>query len=420
MVEKFGKPYPQGPLVNRRGFLRQSADAGIALTLLATSGHDTPYTDPAAPQPQIPTLPCGTLVVGGGNTAGIFNALDKSGLLPGGGGWKKFLHKKKVICMGCASGDLKASDQQNAESIHKWCLKQDIFFDGKLHEYSKEKGVDFYRQSGAADVIFIKDAQYNIKHEAKIIEAIKDPDTVFFDCAGGDQDLQMKILNQTPDIKKALKQRWMADPSLMVYTTSASAAALSKHMMSDDEIREGLGWLDNIIVDMHMLREEKIGPEKEKKIVNRVPRLQKGVKECSEAMNPNVIGIGVDEATALVMRRECDLVGGKPAERMTGTILAAVDDDGKVRSGSVSKTHNVYVVRKKDWNKTQEDLLTYTPVAGPRDKAPAGLFIDPYMLTKLTKMQPGQFEEAFNDLPKDTQDHIMATLQAAGKKVTAR
>jgi hypothetical protein len=275
---------------------------------------------------------------------------------------------------------------------------------GKIREFSKEKGLSFYQEHGAEQIAFIKDAAYNKEHQDEIVKAIQDPDTVMFDFSGGDQDLQMKILNQTPRIKEALKQRWIADPNLFVYTTSASAAALSTHMMSEGDIRPGLGWLENIIVDMHMLRNGEHGPD------NRVPRLLKQVKEYTKR-EPDLVGIGVDEATALILKREVRPEGGRPVETMTGTVVASIDDEGKVRSGALG-SNRVFLIGKKDCNKPEEQLPTYRPLTG-RTNPPPGLSISPDLLAKLTRMPPGQYEGALKTLPDDTQEVIKSALETA-------
>jgi len=211
--------------------------------------------------------------------------------------WAHYLEGRKVVCIAGAAGKMNDTPEQNEKAIERWC----------------EMTRKFHIRKGAReeDIIFIKDKAYNEKNEAALLKAINDPDTCLFDFSWGDQRHLVETLSGTP-VAEALKQRYFLDPNIVVFTTSASASALSKHMMDYGDIYEGLGWLSNIIVDTHMHREGKIP---------RMERLQEQV-----AQHKNCVGLGIDEKTALVLHNGHGTVIGDNNVYLVGMEHCGLDE----------------------------------------------------------------------------------------------
>lgn len=139
----------------------------------------------------------------------------------------------------------------------------------------------------------IKRLDVNGRREAFDIEnakLVKEADLLFF--TGGDQLRITSILGGTP-IYDALKE--LCNNGGLIAGTSAGASVMSDTMIvsgEDDEsprkctlkMSPGLGLVRNIIIDQHFAQRGRIG------------RLLTGI-----AQNPEVLGIGIDEDTAIIV-----------------------------------------------------------------------------------------------------------------------
>lgn len=139
----------------------------------------------------------------------------------------------------------------------------------------------------------IKSLDVNSRREAFDIEntkLVKEADLLFF--TGGDQLRITSILGGTP-IYDALKE--LCNSGGLIAGTSAGASVMSDTMIvtgEDDEsprkctlkMSPGLGLVRNIIIDQHFAQRGRIG------------RLLTGI-----AQNPEVLGIGIDEDTAIIV-----------------------------------------------------------------------------------------------------------------------
>lgn len=122
---------------------------------------------------------------------------------------------------------------------------------------------------------------------------------VFF--TGGDQLRIMSTLGGTP-LEAAVRERWQE--GCVVAGTSAGASVLAETMIvrgggattpkvGDLRLDAGLGILPHLVIDQHFAERGRIG------------RLVSAV-----AQNPELLGIGIDEDTAIVVRREwIDVIG---------------------------------------------------------------------------------------------------------------
>jgi len=127
--------------------------------------------------------------------------------------------------------------------------------------------------------------------EEENIELIKRASLIFF--TGGDQLRITSLIGGTP-INDAIKEA--IERGCMIVGTSAGASVMSDTMIvkgNDDEsprksvlkMAPGLGFVKGIMIDQHFAQRGRIG------------RLLSGI-----AQNPEVLGIGIDEDTAIVVK----------------------------------------------------------------------------------------------------------------------
>ena len=145
---------------------------------------------------------------------------------------------------------------------------------------------------------------------------------------GGDQVLVTRALVGTPVHRKLLE---LYQAGAVMGGTSAGAALMSKVMITGDEklnrdtvnafvfIRkdnvvtvEGMGFLTNVIIDQHFVRRK------------RHNRLISVVLE-----HPDLVGVGIDEATAIVVRRGelFDVIGSGSVVVYDATHASAIRTD---------------------------------------------------------------------------------------------
>ncbi|WP_345252791.1 cyanophycinase [Flaviaesturariibacter amylovorans] len=143
-------------------------------------------------------------------------------------------------------------------------------------------------------------------NDERLVERVQNADAFFF--AGGDQLKYTSIYGGTSFLA-ALKKRYIYD-SIVVAGTSAGAMCLSTPMIyaGNDEVHElggmikvttGFEFLKDVCIDTHFVHR------------GRVVRMAQVI-----VTNPNCIGIGIEEDTAIIIRNglEGDVIG-------TGTII---------------------------------------------------------------------------------------------------
>ena len=127
---------------------------------------------------------------------------------------------------------------------------------------------------------------------------------------GGDQSIFMMHIAGT-EFKKAINEAY--ENGATIAGTSAGAALMSENMLTGEqkkqkeyasairvlwqdnvEIKEGLGFLDSVIVDQHFI------------VRSRHNRLMSAVLD-----NPKLMGIGIDESTAIIVRGDSATVAGE-------------------------------------------------------------------------------------------------------------
>lgn len=170
-------------------------------------------------------------------------------------------------------------------------------------EYPKEA---FNKYKEIFNGLKVKNIQgLNIKNrldseKVENIELVKKASLVFF--TGGDQLRITSLIGGTP-LYEALKSS--VDKGCIMVGTSAGASVMSDTMIvkgEDDEspkkssikMAPGLGFLNGIMIDQHFAQRGRIG------------RLLEAI-----AQNPEVLGVGIDEDTALVVKDsgEAEIIG---------------------------------------------------------------------------------------------------------------
>lgn len=158
-------------------------------------------------------------------------------------------------------------------------------------EYPREIGneyIDIFDRLGAKDVKAINICDRTSANEKSYADAIYNATCVFF--TGGDQLRISSMLGGTL-INEALVKAY--ENGLVIAGTSAGASAMSQTMIvsgeDDDsprkctiEMAPGLGLLEDVVIDQHFAQRGRIG------------RLLSAI-----AQNPYVLGIGIDEDTAI-------------------------------------------------------------------------------------------------------------------------
>jgi len=150
-----------------------------------------------------------------------------------------------------------------------------------------------FAKIGYPNVSFIKAETKQEARDPKFVDRIKKSHAVLF--TGGDQFTLAATLGGTP-LVKLIREKYEKDKNFVVAGTSAGAMAMSKIMIFEGEINEavlkedvkmstGLGIFDTCIIDTHFIKR------------GRFIRLANAI-----VMNPESLGIGLGEDTALVIK----------------------------------------------------------------------------------------------------------------------
>ncbi len=131
----------------------------------------------------------------------------------------------------------------------------------------------------------------NVQTKAQFLQQLKESTGVFF--TGGDQNRVMEVL-QDKELLQALKDRYKS--GILFSGTSAGTAIMSQIMITGEgdftvldgskvETKDGIGLLPQIIVDQHFIKRSR-----QNRLLGLVLK------------NPNLLGVGIDEDTALFVK----------------------------------------------------------------------------------------------------------------------
>ena len=181
-----------------------------------------------------------------------------------------------------------------------------------------------FREIGFSDIGFInikdKIEARNIKNCDKINRA----HAVLF--SGGDQFKLSTLLGGT-EILDSINEKFYHDKDFIIAGTSAGAMSIPKIMIyqggkheamlkNDLQLTSGLGFLDSCIVDTHFIKRGRFG------------RLAHAI-----TMNPDMLGIGLGEDTALMIK------GGSEAT-CYGSGMVIIIDGHQILSTNITEIEN--------------------------------------------------------------------------------
>jgi len=177
--------------------------------------------------------------------------------------------------------------------------------------------LEAFEKLGATDVGLLGLTKRTQASAQLFLDRLDAADVLFF--TGGDQLRLTSILGGTPFFD-ALKERLEHDASFMYAGTSAGAAAASDCMVCEGDSRNalkkgeiktaaGFGFVENIVFDTHFIKRGRIG------------RLLQIV-----ASNPMVLGVGLEENTALLVQGvTMEAVGPGSAIIADGRMIASTN-----------------------------------------------------------------------------------------------
>ena len=178
-----------------------------------------------------------------------------------------------------------------------------------------------FGELGAKKITSTYIARREDANNEQTVEEIASADCVFF--VGGDQLRISSILGGTEVHKKILE---LYSNGKVIAGTSAGASMMSEIMVVEGEddaapskctlkMAPGMGLLNGVIIDQHFNQRGRIG------------RLLAAV-----AQNPNVLGIGIDEDTAIVVKKDLTFT-------VHGSGVATVVDGRNIRYTNTSEQY---------------------------------------------------------------------------------
>ena len=188
-------------------------------------------------------------------------------------------------------------------------------------EEMEELYINSYKQAGFTHVRYLKVESKKEANDPDSIKRIKGAHAVFF--TGGHQDKLIKLLYKTKLIAAIIK-KYYADKNFIVGGTSAGAMVLPETIITgglitsalfkgDIKLAKGFDLIKNIIVDTHFIKR------------GRFARLAHAV-----ALNPDCLGIGLEEDTALIIS------GGNEATCL-GSGMVVLIDGSKIEATNIKK-----------------------------------------------------------------------------------
>lgn len=167
-----------------------------------------------------------------------------------------------------------------------------------------------FREIGVKNIEFLNIEDREEAYLEKNIDLIKSSKLIFF--TGGDQLKITSLIGGTP-LNKALINGMHSGK--IIVGTSAGASVMSGTMILEGDDEEspkkhsinmcpGLGFIENVVIDQHFIQRGRIG------------RLLTGIAE-----NPEYLGVGIDEDTAIIIdeRKILKVIGNGAVYIIDGT-----------------------------------------------------------------------------------------------------
>jgi cyanophycinase len=153
-----------------------------------------------------------------------------------------------------------------------------------------EMALDSWKKHRLASIQLFHTRSREVANDAEFVRPLSEATGVWFD--GGLQSLLTEAYLGT-EVERQLKA--LLDRGGVIGGTSAGAAVMSRVMIAGGrtkpDVREGFDFLPGVVIDQHFLRR------------NRLTRLLSVLSE-----HPDLIGLGIDERTALVVNLKSHLL----------------------------------------------------------------------------------------------------------------
>jgi cyanophycinase len=156
--------------------------------------------------------------------------------------------------------------------------------------------IDSIQKTAPVKIICAPTREWMDRDVKPFMSVLKRAKGIFF--SGGDQNKIMKVFNDHPEIRSAIHSAY--HQGIPVAGTSAGTAIQSQTMITGEsgggvQTTQGLGLIQNVILDQHFIKR------------NREARLKEALIK-----NPEILGLGVDEDAAL------EIINGRWARPITG------------------------------------------------------------------------------------------------------
>jgi cyanophycinase len=225
--------------------------------------------------------------------------------------------------------------------------------EGYLEGYQKA-----FADLGVTDIVELYVNDRGETHDAEKLAVFDGAAGVFF--SGGDQ---LRIASQIGDTPVERRVREIHEAGGLIAGTSAGAAVMSEtmlvggassesHRIGDLRMAPGLGLIDNAIIDQHFAERGRIG------------RLLGAI-----AHNPRILGVGVDEDTAILVEGSRFTVLGSGAVYVVDAEEVTQSNIAEARSATALSLHDVrmHVLASGDGF----DLTTRAPTGAGQRARPA-------------------------------------------------
>lgn len=247
----------------------------------------------------------------------------------GGGNRDSTLMEQLVIVSGWKEGDWIA--------ICPMASRWDSAFTSMNNEFK------FYTRS---NIRCIRVDSVTVKNPATL-DSLRKSKIIYLN--GGDQSIFMMHIKGT-DFKKAINEAY--ENGATIAGTSAGAALMSERMLTGNQKKqtkyasaipviwqnnvetvEGLGFLDSAIIDQHFI------------VRSRHNRLISAVLD-----NPKMMGIGIDESTAIIVRGDSATVAGE-SQVLVYSNPQGITKRGANSVGANAVQLNIYLAGNRFWIK---------------------------------------------------------------------
>ena len=198
-----------------------------------------------------------------------------------------------------------------------------VFPQASNNEDAGQGTVDMFREAGAKKITIL-----SLDDKNGAVAAVKKANLIWM--PGGSQGRLMDAFKNT-GVPEAIADRYRE--GAVIGGTSAGAAVMSKVMLSGDRVLVGLGLWPEVIIDQHFLARERFN------------RLLDGVLG-----HPKLLGVGIDEKTAVVVTGSEFEVLGLSRVLVLDARNAKIDKE-KPATATGIKTHILRTGMKFDWVK---------------------------------------------------------------------